>query len=980
MADQHYYGTGESRSPDASAGRDCYVAGRDIIFGDTRLDVARSAYLEQVRKIAPPELKGRKGELEELERFCIDPDGASYAWWQAGPWAGKSALLSTFVLRPPARVEAAGVRIVSFFITARLARYDTRETFIQVVSEQLAALLGESLPAMLPAAREARLPDLMSQAAHKCQQEEGRLVLVVDGLDEDRGVADGPDAPSIAGLLPPDPQAGMRVIVASRPLPPLPDDVPDWHPLRGTGVIRPLPSSPHAGNIQRLARHELRLLLEHGPAGRDIIGLLAAARGGLTAWDLASLANLERWRAEAILHAGAGRVLTSRPSLLGHPGRSEVYLLGHEELRAAAVYYLGDRLGDYYDRLHAWAEGYRKQGWPPDTPEYLLADYFRLLRDLADLPRMAECASDSARHDRLLSLTGGDALALDETRTTLDLIAGCDAPDLASALILACHRDHLTDRNSRIPVALPAVWAALGQPSRAQALADSITSTSARSIALAKVSGALARAGQHQAAKSTAEHAEGIGRSAADPHVLAQVAGALARAGQHQRAEAIAGSIIDPGAQASAFTQVARAQAQAGRHQQAAALARSIRHPRSKAVALARVAGALALAGRHKDAKAVAGKAEDSAWSMNYRGTQESALVEVAAALAKAGQYQKAKFIARSITYPDCEGSALAEAAGTLARTGQGAEAEALARSIASSDLQASALAEVAEGLALAGQYQKAEALARSITSQGAQARALAEIAGALAQAGRHKDAEAVAGDVEDIVRSRNCRDSQARALAEVTGALALAGQRQKAEALAWSITDPEWQARALAEIAGAPAQAGPPSDAQAGITRSVADLGPQAIVLAGVLAQAGLHRDAHAIARSITDPEWRAGALAEVTRAIADCEQQPPGAITRFMTYLGSEEKIAGALVRTGDHRGQDQVPGIFDGPLTDSQSSPLADAAAALARVGEITIASRAAAASCALEHWTAAARPVFLLLTLTESQLLAGELAER
>ena len=97
-------------------------------------------------------------------------------------------------------------------------------------------------------------------------------------------------------------------------------------------------------------------------------------------------------------------------------------------------------------------------------------------------------------------------------------------------------------------------------------------------------------------------------------------------------------------------------------------------------------------------------------------------------------------------------------------------------------------------------------------------------------------------------------------------------------------------------------------------------------------------------------------------------------------MTYLGSEEKIAGALVRTGDHGGQDQVPEIFDGPLADSQASPLAAAAAALARAGEITIASRAAAASCALEHWTAAARPVFLLLTLTASQRLAGELAER
>ena len=106
-----------------------------------------------------------------------------------------------------------------------------------------------------------------------------------------------------------------------------------------------------------------------------------------------------------------------------------------------------------------------------------------------------------------------------------------------------------------------------------------------------------------------------------------------------------------------------------------------------------------------------------------------------------------------------------------------------------------------------------------------------------------------------------------------------------------------------------------PGLDAKVGITRSVADLGPQAIVLAGVLAQAGLHRDALAIARSITDPEWQAGALAEVTRAMADYEHQPPRPITSFMTYLGSEEKIAGAVVRTGDHGGHKEVPEIFNG-----------------------------------------------------------------
>jgi len=137
------------------------------VFQGISSAVARSAYLEQVRRIAPPDPPGlldRDAELAELARFCLDPDGAPYTWWRAGPWAGKSALLSTFVLRPPPEV-AERVRIVSFFITARLAAQDTREAFTGMLLEQPAALLGQSLPAVLPAARrEACLLDLLSRS------------------------------------------------------------------------------------------------------------------------------------------------------------------------------------------------------------------------------------------------------------------------------------------------------------------------------------------------------------------------------------------------------------------------------------------------------------------------------------------------------------------------------------------------------------------------------------------------------------------------------------------------------------------------------------------------------------------------------------------------------------------------------------------------------------------------------------------------
>ncbi|MER5542118.1 hypothetical protein ABT072_06500, partial [Streptomyces sp. NPDC002589] len=106
----------------------------------------RSAYRRQVERIAPPQLLGRGTELAELAGFCLEEQRGSYVWWQAGPWAGKSALLSTFVLNPPEALAAGRVRLVSFFITARLASQDTREAFTTVLTEQLCALLGLSIP------------------------------------------------------------------------------------------------------------------------------------------------------------------------------------------------------------------------------------------------------------------------------------------------------------------------------------------------------------------------------------------------------------------------------------------------------------------------------------------------------------------------------------------------------------------------------------------------------------------------------------------------------------------------------------------------------------------------------------------------------------------------------------------------------------------------------------------------------------------
>ena len=311
--------------------------------------LARTAYLEQVRQIAPEELRGRDGELAELAAFCAGEGRCRYAWWRAPAWAGKSALMSWFVLHPPPVVP-----VVSFFITARYRGQDNRAAFTDAVLEQLAALMGKLAPGSLAEpAREHHLLGLLAEAAGAGR----RLVLVVDGLDEDQGVTAGPDASSIAALLPARPPAGLRVIVAGRPDPPVPDDVPDDHPLRDLGIVRVLDPSPSAGVVRSDMQRELRRLLRGDQAQRDLLGLVTAAGGGLSARDLAELTGIGVYEVEETLRTVAGRSFTRRA---GHwqPGAAPpVYVLGHEELQAAAAAALGP----------ARLEGYRETAAPLGT-------------------------------------------------------------------------------------------------------------------------------------------------------------------------------------------------------------------------------------------------------------------------------------------------------------------------------------------------------------------------------------------------------------------------------------------------------------------------------------------------------------------------------------------------------------------------------------------------------------------------------------
>ncbi|KOU57950.1 hypothetical protein ADK57_37225 [Streptomyces sp. MMG1533] len=782
------------------------AAGRDIevaVTGDHNSVLlappVRSAYWEQVRRIAPPELVGRERESADLTAFCSADSGPPYAWWRAEAWAGKTALMSWFALHPPP-----GARMVPFFVTARLGAQNDVTAYVDVVLEQLAELAGEPLPAHLTeSTREAHLLYLYGAAAHACEQRGERLVLLVDGLDEDRGVTTGPEAHSIASLLPAHPRYGMRVLIAGRLNPPLPGDVPADHPLRDPAIVRTLPHSPYAEAIRAEAERELKELIEAGGLEYDLLALVTAAGGGLTAEDLAALTGAVPYRVRDVLRTRAGRTFGMRV---------RVYLLAHEELQVQAGQMLGGpELDRYRAELHSWAEEWRERGWPEDTPEYLLNGYFRLARAAGDAHRLVELAVDEARHDRMLEVTGSDAAALTEIRDAGERVAG-DAPaDLMALLRLALRRTRLRDRNTRISATLCRAWAELGQTEKAVALAHAVPYSRRRVGALAEVARALLARGERRQALETLADAETqlYGTNLQDgPEALAAVLRALVACGPEarHRADRLADRIVAEvrDSKTDLVVDVVGFWADTGRAAQAEELARSETSGSRRATALARVALALAHAGEHAGADALFDEvqglvlAEDIASPvvrmLSRAGEFARAEALVGAALAERpsdpnlsrlvvtlfvgkGELDRAEASARRIDNKWLRGDAEAELARALVRRGRIAEAKARAAHIpASSGARTDVALAVVEALAATGQYDAAETAAAGLASPWAATDALIRGAVVHARAGHLQEATSLIARLEATMRDEIPTSNEAWELADVAEDLCGAG------------------------------------------------------------------------------------------------------------------------------------------------------------------------------------------------------------
>ncbi|MFE5889601.1 hypothetical protein ACFQ6E_11795 [Streptomyces sp. NPDC056462] len=833
-----YHVGSDANDPDETVNQIEITGSKGVLIHGTQINQfpserqrARSPYLHLVRQIVPEGLKDRDEELRQLVAFCREPEPShGYLFWKAGPWAGKTALLSSFVLDPPREAE-----IVSFFITRRFPGQSDHGAFLNVVIEQLATLLGEPIPPnLVPESRPAHFLELLDAAAKACRGRGKHLVVVVDGLDEDTGAAQH----SIAALLPHRPPTGVRIVASGRSIP---ADVPPGHPLRRSEQI--LAPSVHAEGIRIAAEPQLDRLLQGDKTEQQLLGLIAAAGGGLDGEDLSELTNRRLSEVQETLRSSSGRVITRKS--VASPIRSaasrEIYLLGHEELQQAAVKGFGrEGIQEYREQLHAWAELYRGLSWPTDTPEYLLRGYFSMLQADGDLSRMADCALDVARHDRLFEVTGGDVAALAEISATQDAFLSGNEPDLRVLTLLSLRKEQITGRNSDIPSNLPAVWALTGKPERAEALARSIPVRGRQLVALAAVIRAL-----NDRQDDAYVHAlvEEVVAFAATVHVsdrgassgLIEVSIAVAKAGYLEEAYKVAAAIADLLDRSSALAGVARAAAEAGQIDFAERTARSVSADDRLGMVRAQQEIAEALAGTDAiRARAAARRADTIAHSITDPLQGPWALARAASTLAAVGLNRRAATVAERMenlarsraTYvrQDHFAGQLGDAAKAWAQAGRAerahavaAEAEHIARSITTGDVYESlAWGHVVRAWGAVGEPGRAEQAARSITDQRTRLLDLAAVAPAWAEEGDFDRAEEIIRSIGRSTHSSGVSDAVDRATAQVVQILTAAGEIARAEEITKIITDPGQRAREMAEVACAWAEAGEAARARA--------------------------------------------------------------------------------------------------------------------------------------------------------------------
>ncbi len=434
---------------------------------------------------------GRHDERAAMDAFvqASGPEAPSYLCWHAELPVGKTVLLADYASRPPERP----VDLLSF-VVSEAEETNNLAAFTAEMTRQLRAFFNHYQGRVL--AQEPRTVRewvrLFKEAAALSAKQGRRLLLVVDGLDEDAAWAGDDRARStgsIAAMLPPAPPANLRIIVSVRRTTSLPDDIPADHPLRLRTCLRQLGPGQRAAQVEEACQVAAVRLRESEP-GATIAALLAVAGGGLRVSDLAQLAGTPVDQIERLLRGPAGRCivhddLAADTYVLSHPA---IVCSVRSELGAAGV-------TRYADRLRAWNASWRDAGWPEETPRYALEGCLRLLDDT---DQRTEYILDTHRQARFAAVAGPevavaqlDALEA-ETRKSATGVPGPER--LGAAARLAASRAFLSAKSRHVPHEAAALLVRLDDVDRARAFACAGTDPLTTATALARIAAKARRA------------------------------------------------------------------------------------------------------------------------------------------------------------------------------------------------------------------------------------------------------------------------------------------------------------------------------------------------------------------------------------------------------------------------------------------------------------------------------------------------------
>jgi hypothetical protein len=427
-----------------------------------------------------PEPAAREHELAVLHEFTSGDE--PYLWLAGQPYAGKTTLAAAVAANPPP-----GVMAIAFFVSradgTRLA------DFRWAIADQL-AILAEEDGSRFAQPTGYDINFLWQRAAERVAARGDRLLLVVDGLDEDDHQKRNEN--SIASQLPEHCPARSQVLVTSRLAPSIAFDVAETHPIRHCRR-----ESLEPNEFSRASQTMvLRDLHEHlrDPDRRDVLALLAAAGGHLAAEDLADLRSAGLFDTRDLLESLLGRILEPRDEL-----RQRRYAFAHDLIGTTISEHPDIGVQDRYrDVIHGWAQRYATAGWPDDTPGYLLDWYPRMLLDTGDTDRLL--ALSGPRRYRVQRLrTGGNRLAVREIGDTVRLLCAV-RPELPRLVTLALWKDHLGRAARNLSSDLPPAWARAGLLREAEDLARQIPEHEQRIPALIMVARVVAESGDQRRA------------------------------------------------------------------------------------------------------------------------------------------------------------------------------------------------------------------------------------------------------------------------------------------------------------------------------------------------------------------------------------------------------------------------------------------------------------------------------------------------